>query len=617
MRRLSKYTLAGFSAVALAAATAHGQIYSFETLYDSTNTINPAGTRPDDFYANGSGTTITQSTIGVTNGNYSMDFAQTSGATFTGALTEVVPAIINDPNTTAISVDVTIPATGNYTGAFARMGISEFGNNASQGVMGQQVQTIPNSEVNLDLQPGTYHLTIPLIAYYNPLTGDPNVPFSSCFGSDPNTQLTAYGFEFYINKAADQPLNVYLDNVVAVGPQTVGTWAKSSGGSWGTLADWTGGIPKVALDTANFGSALTSSSTVTLDGNRSVGTLSFNNSSASYTIAQGTAGTLTLDNGGYNIATVTDSAGSHTISAPVYLNSNTSITVARAGDLLNFAGNVNGFGSVTVAGNGTVELAGTNAYTGGTTVSSGTLLLGSATALPTSNAVINIGAGATVKLGHSIGGVAMQLPAIAGTFSAGVGGSLVYNGTSTIDINNDHILINYAGGADPLASVVALIKSGFANGAWTGPGITSSAAAATSGSYGVGFADSADPGNPAGLASGQIEVAYTLLGDANLDGKVNGADFAILATNFNKAVTGLSGWDQGDFNNDGKINGADFAALAGNFNKGASLAATDLAALDSFAQANGLNLVSVPEPSMGIALAAAASVFAARRRRSM
>jgi hypothetical protein len=113
------------------------------------------------------------------------------------------------------------------------------------------------------------------------------------------------------------------------------------------------------------------------------------------------------------------------------------------------------------------------------------------------------------------------------------------------------------------------------------------------------------------LASGQIEVIYTLLGDANLDGSVNGSDFAILATNFNKAV---SGWDQGDFNYDGAANGADFASLASNFNQGSSQAA-DAAALDSFAASNGL-LANVPEPtSVGLLLSAGAGLLIRRRKR--
>src|ERR1700677_2610961 len=109
----------------------------------------------------------------------------------------------------------------------------------------------------------------------------------------------------------------------------------------------------------------------------------------------------------------------------------------------------------------------------------------------------------------------------------------------------------------------------------------SSTAQTNSGSYGIGYADSADLGNPANLASGTIEIMYTLLGDANLDGKVNGIDFNLLATNFNQAVT--DGWDKGDFNYDGKVNGIDFNLLAENFNQFASQSAVssaDLAAVD-------------------------------------
>ena len=144
------------------------------------------------------------------------------------------------------------------------------------------------------------------------------------------------------------------------------------------------------------------------------------------------------------------------------------------------------------------------------------------------------------------------------------------------------------------------------------------AAQANSNSYGIGYADSADPGNPAGLAPGTIEIMYTLLGDANLDGKVNGTDFNLMATNFNQAVT--DGWDKGDFNYDGKVNGSDFVLLADNFNQFASqsaVSAADRAALDSFAAANGINLTYVPEPaSAAIILIAGLSLFRRARKDS-
>ncbi|MGA2440389.1 MAG: dockerin type I domain-containing protein [Tepidisphaeraceae bacterium] len=612
MKRSLICSAAAAAAVALAASSAMADlVYSFETLYDSTNNPNPAGTRPDDFTNNSppsQPTVISQSTIGVTDGSYSMEFQQGAAASFTGAITQLIPAIIDDPSTTALAFDLTIPATGNFTGNFANLGISEFGNNASQGLMGAQVQTVTASEVNIALAPGTYHFTMPLIALFNPVTGDSDVPFSNCFGSDTSTQMTPSSFEFYINKSTDSALNIYMDNVTSIGLQTVGTWAHTTGGSWSTLADWTGGIPQVALDTANFTSAIAGDSTVTLDGNRSVGTLTFNNSHH-YTIAQGTGGILTLDGGGSptltgggkNTSFITDSGGMHTISAPVDLNTNTAITVTNAGDALNISGPISGVGHLTVLGNGTVGISGSNTYVGGTTVSSGVLLVGSALSLPSSNSVVSIATGAKVQFALGIGAPTVQMPNIA------AGG--------TLDITNNHLFINYTT-SDPISTVAADIKSGYNSGHWNGTGIMSTAAQTTTNglSYGLGYADGAD-GRVSGLSSGQIEIKYTLLGDANLDGLVNAADFTILAANFNQPVTG---WDQGDFNYDGLVNAADFTDLAANFNQsvsGAAVSGGDAAALDAFAAANGISLANVPEPASAGMMGMAGLGMVRRRRR--
>ena len=110
--------------------------------------------------------------------------------------------------------------------------------------------------------------------------------------------------------------------------------------------------------------------------------------------------------------------------------------------------------------------------------------------------------------------------------------------------------------------------------------------------YGVGYADAADPGNPAGLPSGTIEIKYTLLGDADLNGVVNGVDYGIVAANFNKGVTA---WDQGDFDYNGIVNGIDFGELAANFNKGsnapaAAMPVTTFAAVTSSPVVNATQL---------------------------
>ena len=209
-----------------------------------------------------------------------------------------------------------------------------------------------------------------------------------------------------------------------------------------------------------------------------------------------------------------------------------------------------------------------------------------------------------------------------GSLVLGSGGPLtvasISLGSGTIDIGKGLTVITYGNGPDPIASIAAWIKSGYNNGTWTGDGIISSdlqAGGEGAGTYGIGYADSADPGNPANLPSGTIEIMYTLLGDANLDGKVNGTDFTLMATSFNQS--GKS-WDQGDFNYDGDVNGSDFVLLAENFNQFASqsdISAADLNALDSFAAANRISVASVPEPQMIAMLIFVAGGLSRRRRR--
>jgi RHS repeat-associated protein len=135
----------------------------------------------------------------------------------------------------------------------------------------------------------------------------------------------------------------------------------------------------------------------------------------------------------------------------------------------------------------------------------------------------------------------------------------------TLDLTNDKLIVNYGSSSDPNFTIRSDLASGYNGGGWNGTGIDSSSAAGNS-AYALAYADGAD-GVVSGLPSGQVEVLYTLSGDADLNSVVNGTDFGILAGNFGKSV---SNWDQGDFNYDGVVNGSDFGSLAANFGKGAA-----------------------------------------------
>jgi hypothetical protein len=222
----------------------------------------------------------------------------------------------------------------------------------------------------------------------------------------------------------------------------------------------------------------------------------------------------------------------------------------------------------------------------------------------------------TLVIGDGVNATIFQLAMNSGGSSLS---SLTINSGSALDITNNHLIINYAPGTQ--ATVDAAIRSyliaGRNGGAWNGTGgINSSVAALPANShYALGYADGAD-GIVAGLSSGQIEIKYTLLGDADLDGAVTGSDFTALVGNLGKS--GRT-WDQGDFDYDGSVTGSDFTALVGNLGKSASgadiaLPAADYAAIDAFAAANGL-MADVPEPtSAGVLFTFGLAILAQRVR---
>ena len=481
----------------------------------------------------------------------------------------------------------------------------------------------------------------------------------------------------------------FIDLTVAAGPTHVSniTWNDLSGGnSWdtATTVNWnTGGLNTVfnAQDNVTFndnnGSA-TGRYAVTLSTTVSPGSVTFNNSTSSYTVSGigSIGGTGSLTKLGTNTVTLSTSntySGGTSINAGVlnvgssgalgttgtvsfgggtlqYSSSNTVDYSSRFSTAASQAYNVdtNGVnvawasaltssgGSLTKAGAGTLTLSGPNSYTGGTTVSAGKLLIGQAgtnavftgptlstantlTALPTG--ALSISGSGVVQLAD---GVTNQTFVTPPSPSAQVSSninltSLSLTGTGTLDIGNNRIIIDYSSPAtDPIASIEQWIANGFTDGETVGanPAIISSDIAtddSLSGfSYGIGYADGAD-GIIAGLPSGEIEIMYTLVADANLDGTVNTEDFTPFSNNLNDS--GRS-WDQGDFNYDGTVNSEDFTPFSHDLNESAGLAASETGPLaSSLVLSSGLSLTNVPEPaSMGLLVAAGLGMLSRRRR---
>lgn len=322
------------------------------------------------------------------------------------------------------------------------------------------------------------------------------------------------------------------------------------------------------------------------------GTTTLENIDSSGRLYLGGSGSLIINGSVVN-------SGSLTIPATSRLQVNGSLTLGTGG-----TGHYNNGGSILIGSGGSFSSAGSGPLLdAGILVGAGTVTVHTggtlrANSIRQNRVTINDGASAQIK--HAT--VGTDEPSRIGTLTIGAA-------PAALDITNRVLILDQSGPAQ-LASLNSLITAGHNGGAWDGPGINSSDAAATTG-HGIGFGEASAiftsfPATFFGqtIDSTTLLVSFTRYGDANLDRLVNSDDFNRFAANF-----GLSGrtWTQGDFTYDAAVNSDDFNLLAGNF--GLSAGADGIVDPADWAALAAV----VPEPGLTPAALLAAALCSVRR----
>jgi autotransporter-associated beta strand protein len=232
-------------------------------------------------------------------------------------------------------------------------------------------------------------------------------------------------------------------------------------------------------------------------------------------------------------------------------------------------------GGLSKLGPGTLRLSQGNTYTGPTTVSAGTLAF-TQSATPYVTLL----------------------------------SSLTLTATGTLDLANNLLIVRNT----PESTLRQYVSNWFAGGTRTGTGLATSLRYPAAGTNYVTlavFPNNVDGTTPYFTSLAALPllhtdtiVAYTYLGDTNIDGRVDGTDLANFLEGY---ANGMTGWQCGDFNYDNVINTADFNLLK-------SALSANLPPLGGPSGGNGDGGGSIPEPS-ALALLPLAALPLSRRRR--
>lgn len=359
--------------------------------------------------------------------------------------------------------------------------------------------------------------------------------------------------------------------------------------------DQLSGAPLNTLSNSDTYAVFNSGATETVNGAFAMTGLSFD--SASTTLA-GT-GAITLGGEGY--AAVYANAGNHVVSKPIVVNSGISVYVDQ-GDSLDLTSVSYGEDSRDFhkLGRGMLRIG--QIRTRSLTISTGPLKL----------------IAGTSKVEHLIFGY----------------GPTASNGDATLlDVGRSVLAIDYPAGPlatgvttlSPLASIADRLNTGFAGGAWNGPGIISSDILAAGEDFTIRLAEASALGYTDGstwagttIDASTVLFGFTSVADFDLDQTVGFSDLLRVARNYNAIdLDPFTSYYFGDTNGDGAVNFIDLLALARAY--GTTISASgeivvDAATNASFSADWALAVSMVPEPAT-LGVLAGASVLGLRRRR--
>lgn len=262
------------------------------------------------------------------------------------------------------------------------------------------------------------------------------------------------------------------------------------------------------------------------------------------------------------------------------------VTIAAATGLFNLSVNTDARGVASVIANSPVGITELSLATGGTISGAGALTIGSVFSfaggsvegsgalIVSAGASMNVDGPGLKTLGRNLSGAAFiniaegtlrLADGLSTSVPAITASGLTLGANAKLDLTDNALVIDYDS-VSPLATLASSLASGFAAGAWTGPGISSSAAASAGRTIGFGEAAGLS-GLPTFFAEGdatRVLIRYTVAGDANLDGSVNFDDLLITAQSYGQAGKSFA---QGNYDFDlaGNVNFDDLLLLAQNY----------------------------------------------------